>query len=286
MSIEYWYMLPVSILISTLAMASGIGGATFFSPLFMLAQGLPPSVAIGTGLITEVFGFASGVSAYARKRLIDYKLSSSLLMVTIPMAVLGSYLSGIINPNILKLILGVGLILIAISFFRIPNPEVVQYLDDAIRKDYGGEKAKRCIVTSEGKKICYTVCNRLEGSLIAGLGGLFVGMVSTGLGEMDEFFLMKRCRVPSRISIASSVFIVACTVLAASIVHFIRFSRMGGDTFSTVLNIIIFTIPGVIIGGQLGPRISSKIPQRVMMISLGVIFIIVAVITLLEAALK
>ena len=60
MSIEYWYMLPVSILISTLAMASGIGGATFFSPLFMLAQGLPPSVAIGTGLITEVFGFASG----------------------------------------------------------------------------------------------------------------------------------------------------------------------------------------------------------------------------------
>jgi len=279
-------MLPVSILISTLAMASGIGGATFFSPLFMLAQGLPPSVAIGTGLITEVFGFASGVSAYARKRLIDYKLSSSLLMVTIPMAVLGSYLSGIINPNILKLILGVGLILIAISFFRIPNPEVVQYLDDAIRKDYGGEKAKRCIVTSEGKKICYTVCNRLEGSLIAGLGGLFVGMVSTGLGEMDEFFLMKRCRVPSRISIASSVFIVACTVLAASIVHFIRFSRMGGDTFSTVLNIIIFTIPGVIIGGQLGPRISSKIPQRVMMISLGVIFIIVAVITLLEAALK
>jgi len=286
MSIEYWYMLPVSILISTLAMASGIGGATFFSPLFMLAQGLPPSVAIGTGLITEVFGFASGVSAYARKRLIDYKLSSSLLMVTIPMAVLGSYLSGIINPNILKLILGVGLILIAISFFRIPNPEVVQYLDDAIRKDYGGEKAKRCIVTSEGKKICYTVCNRLEGSLIAGLGGLFVGMVSTGLGEMDEFFLMKRCRVPSRISIASSVFIVACTVLAASIVHFIRFSRMGGDTFSTVLNIIIFTIPGVIIGGQLGPRISSKIPQRVMVISLGVIFIIVAVITLLEAALK
>ncbi len=61
MSIQYWYMFPVSIVIATIAMASGIGGATFFSPLFMLALGLPPDVAIGTGLITEVFGFASGI---------------------------------------------------------------------------------------------------------------------------------------------------------------------------------------------------------------------------------
>jgi hypothetical protein len=42
-------MFPVAIIIATTAMASGVGGATFFSPLFMLALGLPPEVAIGTG---------------------------------------------------------------------------------------------------------------------------------------------------------------------------------------------------------------------------------------------
>jgi len=57
---QYWFMLPVAILIATTAMASGVGGATFFAPLFILALGLPPEVAIGTGLIPEVFGFASG----------------------------------------------------------------------------------------------------------------------------------------------------------------------------------------------------------------------------------
>jgi uncharacterized membrane protein YfcA len=31
-------------------------------------------------LITEVFGFASGLYAYARKRLIDYRLGVSLLL--------------------------------------------------------------------------------------------------------------------------------------------------------------------------------------------------------------
>jgi hypothetical protein len=66
----------------------GGGGATFFSPLFILALGLPPEVAIGTGLITEVFGFASGLYAYARKRLIDYRLGVALLAATIPMALL------------------------------------------------------------------------------------------------------------------------------------------------------------------------------------------------------
>jgi len=59
MTMQFWYMLPVAIIVATIAMASGIGGATFFAPIFMLALGLSPEVAIGTGLITEVFGFAS-----------------------------------------------------------------------------------------------------------------------------------------------------------------------------------------------------------------------------------
>ena len=70
MTLEYWFMFPISILIATTAMASGVEGATFFTPLFILALGLSPEIAIGTGLITEVFGFASGLYAYARKRLI------------------------------------------------------------------------------------------------------------------------------------------------------------------------------------------------------------------------
>ncbi len=61
MSFEYWFMFPVAILVATVAMASGVGGATFFAPIFILALRLSPEVAIGTGLITEVFGFASGV---------------------------------------------------------------------------------------------------------------------------------------------------------------------------------------------------------------------------------
>ena len=156
-------MFPISILIATIAMASGVGGATFFSPLFILALGFPPDVAIGIGLITEVFGFANGLYAYARKRLIDYRLGLNLLMATIPAALIGSYVSGSVDPNVLKAILGVGLFAIAISFLRSPDHKEVASLDNAIQKEYGGEKAQTVLTTSDGEEIRYTACNRTQG---------------------------------------------------------------------------------------------------------------------------
>ena len=123
MTVEYWFMLPVAVLFATIAMASGVEGATFFTPMFILALGLPPDVAIGTGLITEVFGFSSGVLAYGRKRLIDYRLGMALLVVTIPTALLGTLLAGYVPAVVLKSILGVGLLAVALSFLRSPEKQ-------------------------------------------------------------------------------------------------------------------------------------------------------------------
>jgi len=280
MSLEYWFMFPVAILVATIAMASGVEGATFFSPLFILALRLPPEVAIGTALLTEVFGFASGLFAYIRKRLIDYRLGLALLLVTIPLAILGTVASGMIPAVYLQVILGVGLFVVALSFLRQPKHEDVVNLDATIRKDYGGLQAETSLVTTEGEEIRYTVCNRTEGRLLSGIGALFMGMVSTGLGEMNGYFLLQRCRVPSKVSVATSVFVVAITALIASAGHFVRFATSGGGVLLTVLSICIFTVPGVIIGGQLGSRVASRIPQRGLAVGLAVLFIGVAALTL------
>jgi len=278
-------MLPISILIATTAMASGVGGATFFSPLFILALGLTPEVAIGTALITEVFGFASGLLAYARKRLIDYSLGLALLMVTIPMALLGTWVATRVEPDILKVTLGVGLFAVAASFLRTPEHRDVVRMDETIQQEYGGDRAQTCLIAADGEEIYYTVCNRTEGRLIAGVGGLFVGMISTGLGELNSYFLLQRCRVPSKVSVATSVFVVALTALIASTGHFVQFVQTGGDTLSTVLSLVIFTVPGVVLGGQLGSRVASHVPQRTLERGLGVLFILVAALTLGEVIL-
>lgn len=281
-TLTYWYMLPVSMLVATTAMASGVEGATFFAPIFMLALRLSPEVAIGVGLITEVFGFASGLIAYARKRLIDYQLGLRLLTITVPVALLGTWLATDISPNILKGILGVGLFAVALSFLRAPDHDDMALLDDAIRASIRPGKGETCLTTADGEEIRYTICNKNEGRLISGIGALFMGMISTGLGEMNGYFLLQRCRVPSKVAVATSVLIVAVTALAASAGHLIAFVQQGGEVLNTVFNLVIFTIPGVIIGGQLGSSVASHIPQNVLMRGLGILFVIVATLTLTE----
>lgn len=276
MSLEYWYMLPVSIVVAAVAMASGVEGGTFFAPIFILVLRLPPEVAIGTALLTEVFGFASGLAAYARKRLIDYRLGLALLVVTLPAVLIGTAVSALIDPGVLKTILGVGLVAVAASLLRAPDQAEVRTLDGTIKQEYGDGSSETCLITREGEEIHYTVCNRTEGRFLAGIGALFMGMISTGLGEMNGFFLLRRCRVPSKVAVATSVFVVAATALIGSSGHFVRFVSSGQNTLPLVLSLCLFTVPGVLAGGQIGSAISERLPQRWLERGLAVLFILVA----------
>ncbi len=275
MTLEFWYMLPVSTIVATVAMASGVEGATFFAPIFLLGLGLPAEVAIGTGLITEVFGFASGVTAYVRRRLIDYRLARALLVVTVPAAVTGSLIVGYVRPEALEIILGMGLVAVAVTFLRAPDDDETRRLDQSVADDFGGPDAETCLRAADGEEIRYTVCNKNEGRAFAGLGALFMGMISTGLGELNGYFLLRRCRVPSRVAVATGVLVVAVTALSAASVHLWRFAQGGGDALPTVLSLTVFTVPGVIVGGQLGPVLSSHLSKHMLERLLGVLFLLV-----------
>jgi hypothetical protein len=285
MTLQYWTMLPIAALVATVSTASGVGGATIFTPLFVLALRVSPEVAIGVGLVTEVFGFASGLVAYARERLVDYRLGLALLMVTIPAAVLGALVTELIEPEILKAILGVGLFAVAANAFRAPSQEHVERLDAAIEQEYGGDKGQTCLITWEDERICYTVCNRTEGRLVAALGALFKGMIATGLGEMNEDFLLERCHVPSRVSVATGVFVVLFTTLSAAVVHLVRFAFGGGHELTAMLSLIVFTIPGVVLGGQLGPWVVEHLPPRELEVALRILHLLLAALTLGEVVL-
>jgi uncharacterized membrane protein YfcA len=282
MTPQYWYMLPVAIVFGALATASGIGGATFFAPLFVLGLGITPEVAIGAALIIEVFGFSSGFLAYARKRLIDYGLGITLLATTIPMALVGVWMSQRFEPDVLKGILGVGLFVVAASALRTPERETVERMDGAIRRQYAKRRGEICLVTAEGEEICYTVCNRTEGRLIAAAGALFKGMIGTGLGEINEHFLLERCHVPSVVSVATGVYVLLLTSLAAAAGHLVGFLRSGGGALDPTLGILIFSIPGVLIGGQLGPWMAGIIPERAFDRVLHVLLLLAASLVLVE----
>ena len=280
MSLEFWYLLPISIVIATIAMSSGIGGAVFFSPLFLLALKLEPSVAIGTALLTELFGFGSGLVAYVRSRRIDYRLAMNLLMFSIPGAVVGVLFADVIPGVVLKAIFATGLLFLGYQIFAAsqhgeePAPDTRESVPE------------RRIVDRDGNVFEYTVKKKLLGRVFAAVGGMFVGMISVGLAELEEYELVVRCRVPSQVAIATSIFMVVCTVLVAVIGHGYTFAASAQpEDFRQVISIASFTVPGVIIGGQLGPRLGSRINPEVLKTAVGVLFMVVGVLMLVTLAL-
>ncbi len=283
MSTEFWYMLPIGIALTAVGIASGVGGATFYAPLFILGLGLPPQFAVGAGLVVEAFGFGSGVYAYVRRQLIDYRIGRAMLVVTLPAALAGALAAHYVEAVVLKAMLGMALFAVAVSFLRAPDDPTVARLDTLARES--PERAETCLTTARGEKICYTVCNKTEGRLLSGIGAFFMGVASSGLGELNGYFLLRRCRVPSSVSVATTVFVVSVTALAASAGHVVQIGQGGLPQLATMGNLLAFTVPGAVLGAQLGPALAERVPDRGMEIGLSVLFILVATLLLSEAAL-
>lgn len=272
---ELWYLLPLSILIATIAMSSGIGGAVFFSPLFMIALKLDPIVAVGTALLTELFGFSSGLYAYVKAKLIDYKLGMNLLAFSIPLTIVGTIFGSEAPPDILKTIFAVGIIFIGSQLFTSWRKEEREKHEVKSQEEFKFSFEK-LLVDKNGKEYKYTICNKNMGRFFAAIGGAFVGMISVGLAELQEYHLVEKCKVPTPVAVATSVFVVVVTVLVASVGHLYEFAvNAETSVINQVVNIVIFTIPGVIIGGQLGPFLQNKLPEDKMKIAVSVLFVLV-----------
>lgn len=274
-STEFWWLTPASIGISTIAMASGVGGAIFFSPLFIIALGLDPKVAIGTALITELFGFSSGLFAYSRAKLIDYRLGFKILIFSVPFAILGLYLGRFIPSDVLKGVFATGIIFIAYQIFSEWRKDEAESEKGPQGKSHATQGVTH-LVDASGIDYYYTVCNHGARKFFSAIGGLFVGMISVGLGEVLDYHLVSKCKVPTPVAVGTAIFTVVITVLAASTGHFYEFFFLSEpEVLDEVLGIIVFTIPGVLIGGQLGPRLQKKIPESYIKVGLSFLFVFV-----------
>lgn len=121
-------MLPTSTAVATIAMLGGIGGAAMFMPIFLILFPLlgpqymiaGPVAAIGVALLTESFGFSSGLVGYLRRGLIDFRVAKILIVVAVPAAIGGSLLSHIADPNLLKI--SYGALMLILSYFMLKRP--------------------------------------------------------------------------------------------------------------------------------------------------------------------
>jgi len=267
-------------MIATTAMLGGIGGAALFIPIFLIIFPLlgpeyiiaGPIAAIGVALITETFGFSSGLIGYLRMRLIDFKVAKSLIIVAVPAAVIGSLVGQLVDPNILKISYGMLMVILMFIILRRPSSDEKQ---DITRKTLAGEYAhighERKVVDKNGNVYDYHLCHLGKGRSFTGIGGFITGMMSVGIGEILMPQLVRSCKVPVPVAAATSVLVVIITVMSASISLLLTLVSEGG--FGVIpWNLVMYTAPGVVIGAQIGSRLQGKVPSDKMERIFGVLF--------------
>ena len=251
--------------IATIAMMAGIGGAVLFAPFFMLVLKLDPLTALGAGLIIEFFGFSSGVIGYWRKREINFSLVKRIVIFTVPATIAGIFLGRMVPTPILLAMLVLLLFYLAYQFLLTGK--------ECVPKD------PRCTgVTGISGTWAVTRVTKLTSLL----GGLLIGMISAGLGEINELNFLKRMKLPVASASATSVFLVAMSATVGSIFHVYFLVRQGDPSvFTEVVSILAFTVPGVIVGAQIGVFLANIISAAIMGKIVGVLFLILAVLTIL-----
>ena len=102
---------------------------------------------------------------------------------------------------------------------------------------------------------------RRIGRTLAAFGAALSGLISTGLGEVEMPQLVKRCRVPVPVAAGTSIAIIASTVLAASVAHIFQIMRESGVD-AVPWNLVVYTVPGALIGGQIGGRLQGRLDEK------------------------
>lgn len=276
----YWFMFPVAICVATTATLSGIGGAAIFTPIFMIIFPLLgpeyplPSIAasIGVALLTATFGSSSGFVGYQRKRLIDFRSAVPFIIVGAPVGVIGAILLSGLKDYEEGLRGAYAILMFALMYVLIRRQNSIG--KSAPDRDLTRET--RNIVGRDGTTYSYAAPRQGIGAIATGIGGFLTGLLGVGIGEVVMPQLAKRNKLPFPVAAATSVFVVIIVFAAASFTQISLLVAAGG--FAAVpWNVVVYTVPAVIIGGQIGPRLQGKISPRAMEKAIGSLFAVIGI---------
>jgi uncharacterized membrane protein YfcA len=277
----YWFMLPACIGIASAAMFSGISGAALLMPLFLIGfplLGVPPLptvAAIGMSLFLETSGFGAGVYRYLRRGLVDLHTAGRLAAVTLPAGILGAVAARWIAADGLRIGYGVAMVGLSLLLFREPTTPHPAPLhagpdeDDARVAPRTG--SGRRIVTADGTTYAYAPIRLPGQAILSGAGAIVAGLISTGVGEATLPGLVRRSGFPVAVAAATSTVVVAATVAGAALAHLVELTREGGLS-AIPWNLLVWAVPGSLVGAFLGTHLQGRIPARVTRLFFATLF--------------
>jgi len=224
---------------------TGIGGGSLMTPLLLIVIGTQPHVAVGTDIAYGALTKTVGGWQHLRNGTVDLGVSAWLAVGSIPGSIGG-----------------------VIVIEALPSPP-----DEALLWGVAGALAFTAAVTL-GRALFMTRVAETERESVAltgrakltavGLGlvlGFILGMTSVGSGALIGLALILIFRLTPHRVVGTDVFHAAVLLWAAGLAHVVA----GNVDYGLMGNILVGSIPGVI----LGERLARRVPAAGMRPALG-----------------
>jgi uncharacterized membrane protein YfcA len=241
---QYWYLFPVAVVVCILATASGFSGSVLFQPIFYFVLKVPLAQSIATGIATETIGMTNGALTYASMRDGRTGIDRAALRSVLPYVIAGvvaGMLFFVYAPRPL-LRMGVGLVIAAIAIVQI----------------YLAGLNKLGTNTSADIGILAKPRNRIYQFL----AGAFSASTGTGVAEMHQPLFEVQAGLTTLRANATAICIEAIADWGITLTN-LKVGNIRTD-------ILVFTVAGVLVGGQIGPRLAKYFPPRLTKVIFGV----------------
>lgn len=272
--ITYFWLLPLGFLIGAFGTMIGAGGGFILVPILLLIY--PKE---NTELITSIslavvfFNALSGSWAYSRMKRVDYKSGIIFAIATIPGAILGAISTAYLPRRAFDVVFGVIMIAAAIFLWLSAKDDSAHAI--AAAHHFQSEQkpatlAVRDLIDAYGVRYHYAY-NPIIGIVLSVLVGFVSSLLGVGGGFIHVPALTRLLNFPVHIATATSHFVLAVMALTGTIVHIARGVFVHGVARTVILAV------GVILGAQLGARLSNRVGGKWIIRGLAVALLFVGI---------
>lgn len=271
-SVNAFLLLGLGGLVGVLSGMFGVGGGFLMTPLLFFI-GIPPAVAVATEANQIVASSFSGVLAHLKRKTVDFRMGTVLLIGGLIGAALGVQLF-----NALKAMGQVDLLvrLCYVVFLGVIGGLMFVESLNAIRKTRAGtaipRRTKRGLVHMMPFKMRFRTSGLYISVIPPLIIGLCVGVLAAIMGVGGGFIMVPAMiyllGMPTKVVVGTSLFQIIFVTAFTTLLH-------ATTNFTVDVVLAVLLLVGGVIGAQVGTRLGAKIPAEQLRILLAIMVLAV-----------
>lgn len=244
------------VLVGTIVGITGVGGGSLMTPILVLMFGVAPQTAVGTDLLYACITKTFGVAIHHKHETVDWQVVRRLAMGSLPGAALTLFWMRMNDMSQMKS----GVILTALAFALILTALGMVFKDGlhAIGRRFRIGDSDRFIALQPPLTVASGV-----------MLGVLVTLTSIGAGALGTvvlLYLYPLRMTPSRL-VGTDLAHAIPLALVAGMGHLL----LGNVNFGLLLNLLIGSIPGVLVGSWVSTRAPLTFMRYAIALVLGAV---------------